>query len=209
MIYQNFYIKQTSLWSSNRFSVAIFIFSWFVLINISISLSRFAAADSCSFDTTVFFVSHICASSNICCIWNLNFFSEFPKILNFIILVVFLAPLKLQKRTNPSIIKIYLYFRIASMKQKLNFPTWWCYFSGQSIKIAFSTTFRELKWRHQVAILNLCFIEASLNFLLNIFCISVSKKKLQNFWVAFIIHYKPVVFGGFFTCDRAGPKLKS
>ena len=52
------------------------------------------------------------------------------------------------------------------MKQKLNFATWWRYSSGQSIKIAFSTTFRALKWRHQVEILNLCLIEASLNFLL-------------------------------------------
>jgi len=34
------------------------------------------------------------------------------------------------------------------------------------IKIAFSTTFRPLKWRHQVAILNLCFIEPRLDFLL-------------------------------------------
>ena len=39
-------------------------------------------------------------------------------------------------------------------------------FSGQSLKIAFSTIFRPLKWRHQVAILNLCLITASLNFLL-------------------------------------------
>jgi len=52
------------------------------------------------------------------------------------------------------------------MKQKLNFATWWRYFSGQSKKIEFSTTFRPLIWRHQVAILNLCFIEANLNFLL-------------------------------------------
>ena len=51
------------------------------------------------------------------------------------------------------------------MKQKLNFATGWRYFSGRSIRIAFSTTFRALKWRYQVAILNLCFIEASLNFL--------------------------------------------
>ena len=52
------------------------------------------------------------------------------------------------------------------MKQKLN---WWRYFSGLTIKIAFSITFRALKWRPQVAILNLCFIEVSLqnvNFLL-------------------------------------------
>ena len=34
------------------------------------------------------------------------------------------------------------------------------------VKIAFSTTFQALKWRHQVAILHLCFIQASLNFLL-------------------------------------------
>jgi len=26
------------------------------------------------------------------------------------------------------------------MKQKFNFPTWWRHFSGQTIKIAFSTT---------------------------------------------------------------------
>jgi len=31
-------------------------------------------------------------------------------------------------------------FSVACMKRKLNFVTWWRYFSGQSIKIAFSTT---------------------------------------------------------------------
>ena len=39
------------------------------------------------------------------------------------------------------------------MKKTINFATWWRHFSCQSIKIhvAFSTTFRSLKWRHQVA----------------------------------------------------------
>jgi len=51
-------------------------------------------------------------------------------------------------------------------KQIFNFATWWRQFSGQSIKIAFSTTFRPLIMRHQVAKLSICFIEASLYLLL-------------------------------------------
>jgi len=52
------------------------------------------------------------------------------------------------------------------MKQKFNLATWWRYISGRKLVENAIFILSPLKWRHQVAKFNFCFIQATLNFIL-------------------------------------------
>jgi len=51
------------------------------------------------------------------------------------------------------------------MKQKLNFATWWRYISRRTLVENAIFILWPLKWHPQVVIINICFMQTTLNFL--------------------------------------------
>ena len=79
----------------------------------------------------------------------------------------FLGPLKTSKTLHAIFLHvIHTEIWRCLYETKIKFRHLVALFQWPKYKNSISTTFRALKWRHQVAILNLFFIEASLNFLL-------------------------------------------